>query len=51
MVPEPVFGALMFCERCGNLMMFIHGHYQCVVRECDMKGVNQAPCCEGEVAG
>ena len=33
----------MFCRRCGNLMMFVEGNFQCVVRECDMRGVKQVP--------
>ena len=39
-----------FCRWCGNLLLFIHGHYQCIARECVLKGQPQIPCCEGETA-
>ena len=46
--PEGSGAGRVMCRQCGNLMLFIHGHYACIVPECPLKGQPQEPCCEGD---
>jgi len=41
----------MHCAFCRREMAYIHGHAACVTSGCPMRGVNQAECCDGEMAG
>ena len=38
------------CFICGQWLVWAHGHGFCANRSCVMKGENQQPCCQGEVA-
>jgi hypothetical protein len=40
----------MRCAFCNQEMAYIHGHAACVRSGCQMYGVNQAECCDGETA-
>ncbi|NND84626.1 MAG: hypothetical protein HKN46_05695 [Acidimicrobiia bacterium] len=41
----------MRCAWCRNEMGYVHGHAACLTSGCQMFGLNQAECCDGETAG
>jgi hypothetical protein len=34
------------CAACGSGLAWVHGHGACIVSGCQMRGMNQLPCCQ-----
>ena len=40
----------MHCRYCAKELRYVHGHGACLNNQCPMYGLNQAECCDGEMA-